>query len=220
METGSGSQLSALQQQTLIECEDLYTSGLDADFDKGTALERINRGRLYKDYGSFPKYCEIKWQVSESHAYRLIDCARVVIAWKSSPNWGALPVPRRESHVRELVGLPQADVISAWTKVVEDAAGSRITAKQVKEAVTELRVQRGYMPAPKPTSPPARARITREMVIHWYRWLLYATRAISNEDYEEATQLVERVAHEIGNLSVCPGAVIYTEYAAVPDYEI
>lgn len=117
----------------LEECEEVIERGLATFVEVGNALLRIRDQRLYRnEYRDFEVYCQTRWALSRSHAYRLIDAATVV---------GHLsPIgDMRESQVRELAPLkndPEA-LVAVWETAKESAVGQP-TATDLREARQRL----------------------------------------------------------------------------------
>ena len=94
---------------TLAELEKVIEDGLATFLAVGTALVRIRDERLYQEagYDTFDRYCRERWDMSGSHAYRLMDASEVV---RELPPTALQPA--NEAQAREL-------------KVVEPEAGPR-----------------------------------------------------------------------------------------------
>src|SRR5690242_1873908 len=85
----------------LAACEAKIQAALDGAW---RALRQIHDDKLYKVAGhkSFEDYCEKRWGYSKSHAYRLIDHAKIVDQLKSE---GAEILPAGEGVTRPLQKL-------------------------------------------------------------------------------------------------------------------
>lgn len=123
--------LGAADQCALAECEAIIERGRDTFVEVGNALLRIREERLYRaEFGTFQEYCEAKWQMSKTHANRLIDAAE--IAENLTPT-GVTPSSERAS--RPLKSLPVRAQRKAWTKAVESSKTGQPTEKEVIAAV-------------------------------------------------------------------------------------
>lgn len=115
----------------------MIVTGRQAFLDVGNALIAIRDGKLYRDqFGTFERYCQVKWEFDRSHAYRLIRAADVLQSL--SPIGHALPLPKNEAQTRPLVALPDEKRPEAWKIANELAGDSDVTAKHVASAVKSL----------------------------------------------------------------------------------
>lgn len=127
--------LSPREQKELVECETVIERGWQTFVEVGRALARIRDGKLYRaQYDTFESYCREKWHYGKSHAYRLIGAAEVFTCL--SPI-GDIPGPTHEAQIRPLMGLEPEKARDAWRKAVEKAKGAMVTAKLVRNAVSE-----------------------------------------------------------------------------------
>lgn len=70
--------LSAGERSALAEAEATIERGIKTFIETGAALMMVRDNRLYREtHGTFQDYCADRWGLSGSHAYRLIDGARV-----------------------------------------------------------------------------------------------------------------------------------------------
>jgi hypothetical protein len=128
--------LSEPEQAELTACEAVIEMGWRTFVDVGLALARIRDAKLYRtEYGSFEAYCQEKWQFKRVYAHYLISAAQVFQHLFTNCEQRK---PERESQVRPLIGLTQAQAQAAWEKAVEKAAGRKITARLVKAAAKEV----------------------------------------------------------------------------------
>jgi hypothetical protein len=126
-----------LAQPTLQECEEVIERGLETFVEVGQALMVIRDGRLYKaTHSSFEDYCRERWDIDRVRAHRLIDAASIA---------GVLPMgntPANERQARALAPLkddPEAmEKAMVLAQALADAAGSKVTAEQISEAVAEI----------------------------------------------------------------------------------
>lgn len=132
-------QLSGTERSQLAMCEQVIERGKRSWIDMGRALREIRDARLYRaTHGTFEDYCEQRWEIAPSQAYRLIDGAAVVA---NLPNWG--DAPPRESYVRPLAGLAPEQQREVWAAAEaaapRDAQGQpKITGRLVAEAAGKV----------------------------------------------------------------------------------
>jgi hypothetical protein len=120
----------------LEELEGIISHGLVTFIEVGRALLEIQARRLYLQagYRTFSVYVSERWDLSESHAYRQIDAAKVIDLL--SPTGESL-LPANEAQARELVPLvadPDA-VRAVWSEI--EATGERVTARAIRAKVAE-----------------------------------------------------------------------------------
>lgn len=121
-----------MQPERLAELEAEITSArvtIDkASAGVGRALREIRDGRLYKaTHKSFAAYCHERWDLSRSHAYRLIDQA--IVAENVSPIGDTAPT---ESQARALADLPAEEQRRVW-RAATTTAPKRVTAERVRK---------------------------------------------------------------------------------------
>ena len=128
--------LSEQEQQTLRDCERTIRKGLQAFFTVGHALLQIQHGRLYRQtHPTFQAYCQGRFGLSHSHAYRHIEGAKVL--QHLSPI-GDKPMPANEAQTRPLVPLAPEGRLEVWRRVLATTTPPEITAKVVESAVREF----------------------------------------------------------------------------------
>jgi len=127
----------------LVELEKIIEEGLRTFTEVGSALLQIRDGKLYQpQYSSFEEYCQEKWDMDHSHAYRLMNSAQVVENLKSSPIGELLPA--NEAQARPLALLPRDQQAQAWTKAVDSVPeGKKPTAGLVQKIVNRFRAKAG-----------------------------------------------------------------------------
>lgn len=136
-------------EPTLAELEQIIQDGLDTFIEVGNALVRIRDKQLYVDgYSSFDQYCRERWDMSGSHAYRLIDASEVV---RELPE--GTPAPVNEAQARELAKVPPEDRAEVM-KEASQATGGKPTAAAVKAAATKREAEKRTTRR-KPASKPA-----------------------------------------------------------------
>lgn len=123
--------LNAREVVRLDDAEQVIERGLHTFVEVGTALADIRDGRLYREsHGTFEAYCEQRWGLSRSHAYRLMEAAETVGAM--SPI-GDTPQPATESQARELSGL-SPDAAATIMQAAHETSGGQLTASVIREA--------------------------------------------------------------------------------------
>jgi hypothetical protein len=147
------------QQLNLEECETKIARGWSTFIGVGEALTEIRDKELFKGkYKDFQEYCRIRWGYARTHAYRLIDAAKVIK--DLSPIGEEVPKPANEAQVRELVQVPSEKRADVWTKSVKAAGKGLVTAKVVRSIANEFKPKRTIKPAEakKPTKPSAKLK--------------------------------------------------------------
>lgn len=127
--------LTASESTALAEHEAVIERGIQTFYEVGTALADIRNRKLYRaDYGTFEDYCQQRWQMSRSYAYRMIDAAEVV---ESVSPMGDI-APSSERQARELARVPESDRAAVWAETVERTDG-KPTAAAVRETYEQRR---------------------------------------------------------------------------------
>lgn len=121
--------LSSLQEQ-----EEIIERNLVSFIEVGNALMRIRDEELYREaeFTGFVEYLESKpWGISERHAYRQIDAAKVA----------ELTHGTNERQARELAPLLRKStpevVRQTYAEIVEETGG-KPTARVIREKVREI----------------------------------------------------------------------------------
>jgi hypothetical protein len=153
-------ELSAPEKQRLTELEGIIEENMKAFIQVGMALKEIKDKRLYRQqYNNFKLYVKNEWDITGTHAYRLIDAATVVdvlksVPWDTSDNEKCTMVhflPANERQIRPLIGLPIEFQQKAWQEAVQlsQTDGIPVTARLVARCV-ELywKLKRGEEPDP------------------------------------------------------------------------
>src|SRR5437016_2833540 len=66
------------QREELALCENVIEHGLGTFFSVAEALVTIQEKKLYRfGYDTFKEYCEQRWDITRSYAYRLLKAAEV-----------------------------------------------------------------------------------------------------------------------------------------------
>ncbi|MBN1430421.1 MAG: hypothetical protein JXB07_18775, partial [Anaerolineae bacterium] len=118
----------------LREYETVIERGLSTFMDVGEALLAIRDKRLYRNtHSTFEEYCQERWGMSRSYAYRTIEAAQVAKRLLPMGN-----IPMSERQARPLTGLEPDEQIEAWQRVIGTTPAGDITARHVQEAVDRL----------------------------------------------------------------------------------
>lgn len=131
--------LSQEESRRLKECEKVIQRGRDTFLEVGGALGEIRESRLYRiEFATFEDYCRERWNISKSHANRLIDSAAVV---SNLTPIGVIPTT--ESQARELVSLEPDVQRAVWEVALEKAPTDDngqpvMTAAHIKSVVASL----------------------------------------------------------------------------------
>jgi hypothetical protein len=135
-ETISNGEPTVLSRETrdLEELERIIGHGLGTFVEVGRALLEIQHRRLYLQagYRSFAVYTSERWDLSESHAYRQIEAAKVIDVL--SPTGESL-LPANEAQAPELVPLVgDPDAIRAVWSEIERSGEARNRASDPRES--------------------------------------------------------------------------------------
>lgn len=97
----------------------------------GKALKEVRDERLYRVllFESFEAYLKHRWDMSRSHAYRLIDAARVID--NLSPIGDILP--ENEAQLRPLMPLTPVDQCKIWRAFL--SSGAELKAGNIRRFV-------------------------------------------------------------------------------------
>lgn len=124
--------------QSLAYYESIIARGLQTFYDVGNALMAIRDSGKYREVGykTFEDYCDRRWDMGRSHAYRLIDSASIV---ENLSPIGDI-VPSNEAQCRPLIAFRDNPDLQrlAWRRAIEAAMDGRITAALVEEMVVKL----------------------------------------------------------------------------------
>jgi len=135
------------REQRFDQLEAVIERGLKAFYEVGKALTEIRDDQLYKEkgYSNFRKYCEQRWGLKKSHAYRAIKAAEVfdnlVTSLKVSPigdNSHPKILPTNEAQIRPLTRLQPNLQREAWLQAVENSPHGKITAKDVQKVAKQV----------------------------------------------------------------------------------
>lgn len=131
-------ELSVAEQSRLEELTAVVDRHLKSFVEVGRALAEIKQLQLWRgSHESFPHFCRDKWDLGQSHAYRMIDASFVV---ENLSPIGERFLPQNESQVRPLTEFSKPEQLEIWGAVCE-AVGpeGKITASVVAEAVRQYR---------------------------------------------------------------------------------
>lgn len=145
-----------LATRSLTELESVIERGLTTFVDVGTALAEIRDRRLYKEsHSSFDAYCLFRWKFGRDRAIQIIEAAIITKELDDkSPTFVGIPLPERETQVRELARVEPEHRAEIWAAVVEEH-GPKATADEVKQVAQD----RGHFrPDPKPPTRPSNIR--------------------------------------------------------------
>lgn len=122
------------EEQELVQLEAVIETGL-AEFVKvGNALAEINDKQLFRaTHATFVEYAKDRFGLGRSHAYRVMDAARIVTE---------LPSPigdtiKFESQARALAGLPTKAAATVLIAAIDNTAG-KPTAAAIADARSKL----------------------------------------------------------------------------------
>jgi hypothetical protein len=124
------------ERDALEECEGIVEQGLGTCFEVGDALLRIRDNRLYRDtYTTFEQYCQERWHLGRSYAWRVMGAAERI---KLLPSGDNLPRPANEFQMRPFLKLAPEEFPGAWKRAVKTAKEGRVTLSVVKAVIREL----------------------------------------------------------------------------------
>ena len=123
--------------RSLRDCE----AAIESSFvTAGDALREIRDARLYLgEYADFDSYCRDRWDWNRQRAHQMIQAAEIVGSLSTIVD---APVPVNEAQARALSSVkddPEAMRDAMVTATAEaEAAGAKLTAAHIKEAVKAL----------------------------------------------------------------------------------
>lgn len=128
--------LSPTETEELEQCEGILERGLATFFEVGNALLRIRDKRLYRtNQETFEQYCNVRWHIGRSYAWRVIGAAERVNLLPSSTT---IPRPANEFQVRPFLKLSAKDFPSAWRRAVKMAKMGKVTPRVAQAVVFEI----------------------------------------------------------------------------------
>jgi hypothetical protein len=153
VESEDNTPLSPEERTLLQETEKVIEIGLDQFLAVGQALSKIKASKLYREIGTFEEYCQARWNLGSSYAYRLIESADCVAVLKEKADTSGYTLfPANESQVRELVRLKKPSrQVTAWKRAVKAAKGNAVTAEVVAKVVNGMLGKTGTKESAKST---------------------------------------------------------------------
>ena len=120
-------------ENRLMQLEAVIESEQRCFYKIGKALKEIRDDRLYRQllFESFEAYLKDRWDMSKSHAYRLIEASRVID--NLSPLGEVLP--ENEAQLRPLGHLNPFDQRRIWRDFL--AAGMELNARNIQRFVSK-----------------------------------------------------------------------------------
>ena len=117
----------------LVQLESVIESEHRCFYKIGKALKEIRDDRLYREllFDSFEAYLKMRWDMSKSYAYRLIEACRVID--NLSPIGDVLP--ENEAQLRPLTNLKPLDQRRIWRDFL--AAGMELNARNIERFVSK-----------------------------------------------------------------------------------
>jgi hypothetical protein len=107
-------------------------------YDVGKALREIQETGIYRNaFSTFEQYCREKFDLNRRHAYRKIDCAKVIDNLKEMcPN--GTQFPKNERQTRPLTKLEPKNQVLAWKMAFYLSETGMPKARDVSKAVVSL----------------------------------------------------------------------------------
>lgn len=97
----------------LQELETVIRDGIAQFIAVGQALLEIRDSKLYCDqFETWEEYCRVRWNFTDRRALQLMGAAQVMETLRRHISYEWLP--KNESQVRPLVGLPERDQVEYW----------------------------------------------------------------------------------------------------------
>jgi len=138
--------LSEEEQAKLEKLEDKIKDSVAEGWKALAEIQNYEGGKLWKsNYATFEDYVESRFDFNRKHSMRLVEAGRFLLTLEKAKSKS--PCPTRESHMREITQkLPESHHVSFWdqyctNKSITVENISEVTAKDIKEAVTEYRKQ-------------------------------------------------------------------------------
>ncbi len=125
------------QQKRLSELENKIRN---AFYEAGLAFREIHEKRLFEleGYNNFRDYLKEKWGKSQSHAYELINTAKIISEDLLPISSEKVPLPTAEAQVRPLTTLEPEQRQEVWRKACETAPNGKVTKNHVEKVKNEL----------------------------------------------------------------------------------
>ncbi|MFE5108342.1 hypothetical protein [Streptomyces sp. NPDC056663] len=129
-------ELSSDEEETFEACKAGVDNLHKAFWIAGKALETMKTGNLHRNSGTpnFADYVWDNWEISESHAQRLMS------EWRIGEALAGMGWRPRESQVRELTPVAKISGNAAAVAVYDTLAraGTRVTSRALKDVVQQL----------------------------------------------------------------------------------
>ncbi|MDX2215497.1 MAG: hypothetical protein SFY66_19695 [Oculatellaceae cyanobacterium bins.114] len=133
--------------------EQTIERGLKAFYEAGQALMEMRDRRLYREeFATFEDYCQTRWEMSKTHANRLIEAAEVIETL--TPIGVILPI--NESQARPLAPLSVEARVEVMQASAAIAPSGKPTAAHVQRAVEAVKTK------PQPLTPGQRLTVLDE----------------------------------------------------------
>jgi hypothetical protein len=133
---GKVDNLSDAEYIDLMTCEGVIETGWRTFIDVGMALAQIRDEQLYRgQFITFEAYYRAKWHFDHNKVYSWIAAARV---FRTLVPLNDVPKPEYEAQLRPLYALTAEQAQTAWKHAASKASTRGITARLVREAITEL----------------------------------------------------------------------------------
>lgn len=130
--------LSTIENQELKQIEETITNGLKSMLQVGESLKIIKERKLYRDFGTFEKYCETKWGFGRQNAYRIMSAFETHSNLVSIGYKNQLPVT--ESQYRELNKVQDTDKqVEILDSINRQSPKQPLTAKNIRTVVESLK---------------------------------------------------------------------------------
>lgn len=183
------------REQRLRACEKVLEEHMEEFYRVGVALTEIKNDKLYKVkpvldgdgfYTDFDKYCRDHWELSRTHADRLIYAA--YIRKKIPPSGGSFQWTERT--IRPITKLEHSGKVEAIAKEAEKLARDNkkgLTSTVVNKAIEIITRKKKPKPKPKKKKQPE----FYDMLVKWQAQLENISDKL-NEIPEDAIQLLSR----------------------------
>jgi protein gp37 len=155
--------LTQVEQQEFHRLDGIVSAGMRAGVDAAQALFEIRERRLYRaGFATFEEYCQNVHSLTRQYANRLIVAGRVRSEMETFVSKKGLPLPNKESHLRELARLEEPEQrVTLYGAALKEATkgGHHLTAEAIAAKVDELLGEEpGEEDTPKPPSPSHRLK--------------------------------------------------------------
>ena len=155
--------LSQVEQQDFHRLDGIVSAGMRAGVDAATALFEIRERRLYRaGFATFEEYCQNVHSLTRQYANRLIVAGRVRSEMETIVSKKGLPLPDKESHLRELARVEDPKQrVNLYGEALKEATkgGYHLTAEAIAAKVDESQGEKPVEEdAQKPPSPSLRLK--------------------------------------------------------------